>query len=286
LSRIKTEDVIKKLLQREEDDLSADKNVQKNQERRRSQDLPEIFLPKKEKIEKPTNELLSKWYGHITRLIVDIYIIESTTDPCKRCERWKSHPYEKKWIYKLHDLLGLDETQVKVNIYPCDWNALQVAEYIDDLGNPREDSTEMDWKGENYFVADGTGVGYYPGVVLYLDSTKLKAKKIDNEPSKKVKKVKVRSTEISEIGDKNQTVRETNMDGYEDIVFPGIEGRIKKKLTFKIGEKVYHEEIETTDTSLIRYILRFLRTLDVKDVPIADNVSALLGQYHHHTRER
>jgi hypothetical protein len=140
-------------------------------------------------------------------------------------------------------------------------------------------ATEMTRDGENYFIAYGNGIGYYPAVILYVDSSELKKRLKGKEGKEAEKESKTR-------GKKNHFHFNNTMEGYEAVPFSGIQGKVKKRMKFKIGNVVYEEDVEIADSSLIKYILRYLRTLDIKDVPLADNVSSLLGQYHRHTKDK
>lgn len=231
---------------------------------------PDIISPTQEK-EKllPDIKTKNQWYGHIQRLIMDVYVIESPTGKkCKKCEAWKKNPYEKELIWKLHELLGLSEENVKVHLYGCDWDCLN----IEDGGYQ---FSEAGW---NWADAMGKGVGYYPAVILYIDSTKIPK----NEENKK----KELRREKKEFREKGPLSKFDNLEGYEQIVFAGIEGFVYRKHKYKIGNEIYEQEVRESDTSILRYVLKYLRTLDPKDVPLHDQTSDLLGQYHHLTQMR
>jgi hypothetical protein len=264
--KITPEEMLAKLKKQELNNIDGDEIIQKDEERKTEiiEEVENFEEPIRPKSRKPTKEQLKDWYNHIRHLEVEVYVIESHTTPrCQYCEAWKADVFEQKYIFRLHELLGLDESQVKVHIYKCDWNCLHATQYEDENGEIQNYPMEIDDMGENYYVAYGMGIGFYPALILRLDSEKM-------HPTDEKEKKRGAS----------------HLDpDYEEIIFQGVASKVKKMRKYLFNKKAYFEETIKLEISLIRAILRYLRTLDESVVEHHDKVSLLLGQYHRQTSD-
>jgi len=260
MSKISAEDLLKRIKKNQENALHEADNEELDQkdEERKHQSRMEIEDTGENEVHtkypKPSKDKLDEWYGHIKSLEVEIYVIESLIPPlCDKCEAWKSDDFEQRNIVHFHELLGLEENKVQVHIYPCDWNSLHTMEFENESGKIENYPFEMSDMGENYFTAYGMGIGYFPAVALLLRSNKIPESINSKDP--------------------------------EEIIFPGIASKVKRKRKYIFNKKVYWLENEKYEITIIRALLRYLRNLDENVVEHHDKVSFLLGQYHRQSSE-
>ena len=169
----------------------------------------------------------------------------------KYCEAWKENKLERQYIKRLNELIGLKEEQIFYEEVLCDWNCLHGVEYFDEnTKTMKEYPLDLDKLGENYQVAYGMDIDYFPAIYIKLYSSQYKAGK---EP-------------------------------YE-IVFQGLGAELIKTKKFQIFDKEYQFEEKTLEVKILKPLMKFLRSLNAEDssIPINEKFSLFLGQYHRHS---
>jgi hypothetical protein len=233
--------------------------IQKSfEETKRQLDGSDKVEEKKEKKKKktskkkpPTKEVLNKWYGHIKKIRVEFYIIETKIKPrCPYCEEWKSnsHKKERENFFLLHELLNLSDENVFATEIPCDWNALHGEEYelngIQYMYPP-----DLTLEGGKYYTAYGMDIETFPSLRIKMKTTKYK---------------------------KAQKTLE--------VIFQGVGTKKMEWREFEIEGQRFRQQVPVLHVRFLSPLLKYLRTLDVEysNMPVHDKYSIFLGQYHRH----
>lgn len=212
---------------------------------------PEV---KEKKSRMPSEKMIKDWFGHIKELHIQMFIIDSHLAPlCKYCEAWKENTLERRYMRRLHELLGLREDQVFFEEVLCDWNCLHATEYLDPKSKEiKEYPLDLDRMGEDYFIAYGMDIDYFPAIHIKLISSNYKK------------------------------------GGEEfEVIFQalGKDNIIPKQ--YRIFEKLYETKVKVQEVNILKPIIKFLRSLNAEDssIPIHEKFSLFLGQAHRHIEE-
>jgi hypothetical protein len=209
----------------------------------------QVFNQKK--FEKPTTNELNEWFGHIKELAIEVFYIETRIQPnCEYCEAWKNNTLERKWLKKINELLGINESCVSVSDVLCDWNCLHGEEYIDPITKQMvQYPLDLDQMGEDYFYATGMDIDYFPAIRIKLKSTKYK------------------------------NAKETF-----EAIFQGIGSKNEEEIKYQFNGNIYGKKKTVIQVKILKSLLKFLKSISIEDsdMPIHEKFSLLMGQVHRH----
>lgn len=146
-------------------------------------DLVDEFFPdsdfgekkkKKEKTKKESegdiNTKIKEWFSHIKSIHIQVFVIDSKTKGCPKCEIWKNSKFERPFLYNFNKLIELDERNFSIEEFQCEWN------YLHDLKS--DFSSQIDnIKIGNYFLTQGMDIESFPSMAVYIKSDKYESGK-------------------------------------------------------------------------------------------------------------
>lgn len=211
---------------------------------------------------------IHKYYEHIKSLEIQIFLIETHISPfCPWCEAWKQNKIEREWFKNIHQVLGIEQKNVKVEEILCDWNALHGNKYIDANGIEQSYPISLDQYGRNYFYATGQRIQGFPAIKIRVASTLMGGRKsglIDEDQKRKKKD------------------DEDNI-GWREQVFSKVGEYTNKTFIYRIGSRYYRVVQKIPQLKLIKAVLRYLRTLDPSYAKVAFHHNPEpFSQYHRH----